>query len=394
MTEQNRTHYSQAHNSNIEPQKVDAVVVGAGQAGLATGYYLKQLGLEFVMLDAGERIGNSWRNRWDSLRLFSPACYNELPGMTYPGERFYYPTKDEFADYLERYAEKFILPVHLKTTVKSVSRRADGYFVDVGRKQYLAGNVISAMSSFQKPNIPAFAAELDSSIRQLHSSQYRRPQQLQAGDVLVAGAANSGAEIAIDISGTGRTWLSGRHPGHIPFRIDTKAAEYLFVPFVLDILFHRVLTVDTPMGRKMRDRLFNQGGPLVRSKPADLDDAGIMRLPRVAGVRDGLPLLEDGHVLEVENVIWATGYYPNFDWIDLPIFGVDEHPREPQHSRGVVTNMPGFYFVGLFFQYAISSNMIFGMVRDAKYIADHIEARRGAAGANQTEMDRVGEQLL
>jgi putative flavoprotein involved in K+ transport len=231
------------------PQRVNTVVVGAGQAGLAAGYFLKQRGIDLVILDGAERIGESWRKRWDSLRLFSPARYNELPGKSYPAEPYYYPTKDEHAAYLEAYAEEFDLPVYLNTRVERVIHAAEGYLVFTAVKTYKADHVISAMSSFQIPHIPPFASDLDSAIKQLHSSAYRRPGQLRDGDALVVGAGNSGAEIALDAAADRRTWLSGRHPGQEPFSVESKLTDPFLVPLVLDLLFSRLLTVDTAIGR-------------------------------------------------------------------------------------------------------------------------------------------------
>jgi len=378
-------------NSDAKPRKVDVVVVGAGQAGLATGYLLQQHGLDFVILDAGTRIGDSWRNRWDSLRLFSPAHYDKLPGKPFPADPFYYPTKDEYADYLEAYAEQFELPVLLDTRVEHVTRSGDGYLVTTADGSYVTENVVSAMSSFQIPHMPAFANELNPSIEQMHSSDYRRPDQLLEGDVLIVGAANSGAEIAVDIAPGHRVWLSGRYPGQEPLIGKSGILERLLTRIVADVLLHRVLTIDTPIGRKARSRLLGHGTPLVRTRKSDLEAAGIECAPRVTAVHGGLPQLEDGRVLEVENVIWATGYRPNFSWIDLPIFGGEQDPLEPVHRRGVVENMPGFYFVGLFFQYAASSAVIFGMVRDAEYIVNQIATRHAAAETKHAVLESVGD---
>jgi putative flavoprotein involved in K+ transport len=197
--------------------------------------------------------------------------------------------------------------------------------------------------------------------------------------VLIAGAGNSGAEIAIELARTRRVWMSGRDTGHVPFRIDSLAAR-LLVPFIFRVVFHRILTVDTPMGRKARPTMLQRGGPLIRVKPADLKAAGVERVPRVVGVRDGLPILDDGRVLNVTNVIWCTGFHPGFSWIDLPIF--DER-GEPQHDRGIVASQPGLYFVGLHFLYALSSTMIHGVARDAERIVRAIDgaARSTTPGA-------------
>jgi putative flavoprotein involved in K+ transport len=207
---------------------------------------------------------------------------------------------------------------------------------------------------------------------QLHSLDYRSPTQLQDGDVLIVGAGNSGSEIALDVRRGHKTWMAGRDTGHVPFRIDGLPGRLLLVRLVLRVLFHRILSVATPIGRRARPKMLQGGGPLVRVKPTDLAQAGIRRVPRVIGVRNGLPLLEDGQVLDVANVVWCTGFHPGFSWIDLPVFGAD---GEPEHERGVVANEPGLYFVGLHFLYALSSVMIHGVGRDAARIADAVAAR-------------------
>jgi putative flavoprotein involved in K+ transport len=207
---------------------------------------------------------------------------------------------------------------------------------------------------------------------QLHSIDYRNPGQLRDGDVLIAGAGNSGADIALETVRQHATWMAGRDTGHIPFRIEGLAARLLLVRLVLRVLFHRILTVDTPIGRKARPSMLHGGGPLVRVKPKDLVAAGVRRVPRVMGVRNGLPVLEDGRVLDVANVVWCTGFHHGFSWIDLPVFGSD---GEPQHDRGTVPGEPGLYFVGLHFLYAMSSEMIHGVGRDAARIATAVAAR-------------------
>jgi putative flavoprotein involved in K+ transport len=362
-------------NSVREPERIQTVVVGGGQAGLSVGYHLARRGLPFVILDANERIGDSWRKRWDSLRLFTPARYDGLAGLPFPAPAHVFPTKDEMANYLEAYAARFELPVRTGVTVDCLSKHGDRFLLTAGALRFEAENVVVAMANYQCAWVPAFAQELDPGIVQLHSSEYRNPSQLQEGGVLVVGAGNSGSEIAIEVVRGHPTWMSGRDTGSVPFRIEGVAARLLLIRLVLRFLFHRVLTVNTPMGRKMRPKVLSQGGPLIRVKPKDIAAAGIKRVPRVVGMRDGLPLLEDGRVLEVANVVWCTGFHPDFSWIDLPVFGEEE----PMHRRGVVANEPGLYFVGLHFLYALSSSMIHGVGRDAAYIADRIAARAKVA---------------
>jgi putative flavoprotein involved in K+ transport len=350
-------------------------VLGGGQAGLSVGYHLAQRGLPFVILDANERIGDSWRKRWDSLRLFTPARYNALPGMRFPGPTHSFSSKDEVADYLESYAARFELQVRTGIRVDRLSRNGRHFVVEAGNRRLEAENVVVAMASHQVPRVPPFAHELDPDIHQLHAGEYRNPAQLKEGTVLIVGAGNSGAEIAIEVAEKHPTWLAGKESGHVPFRIERAPARYLFLPLMFRVVGHRVLTVRTPIGRKMRPKLLSHGAPLVRVKPKDIAAAGVERVPRVVGVRDGLPLLEDGRVLEAANVIWCTGFRPEFSWIDLPVFGNEEAPIEPIHHRGIVASEPGLYFVGLFFLYAMSSGFLPGVGRDAEHIAKNIALR-------------------
>jgi putative flavoprotein involved in K+ transport len=355
---------------NTTTESFDTIVIGGGQAGLTTGYYLQQQGRSFVILDAHARIGDAWRKRWDSLRLFTPASYSQLVGMPFPAAAKSLPTKDQMADYLEAYAAHFKLPVRTGVRVDRLYRQGGRLVVAAGDLRLEADHVVVAMGNFQRPRVPAFAAQLDPRIRQLPATAYRNPAQLQDGGVLIVGAGNSGAEIAMDVARTQPVWLSGRDTGHVPIRIESWVARYLVVPVLFRIVLHRLLTTRTPMGRKARAELLLHGMPLVRVKPQDLAAAGVKRVARSTGTRDGRPQLEDGQALDVANVIWATGYEPGFDWIDLP--GVPG--GVPRHERGVVANEPGLYFVGLHFQYAASSGQIQGVARDAAYVVRAIGA--------------------
>lgn len=362
------------------PQKehFDAIMIGGGQAGLATGYYLKRQGRDFIILDTNARVGDAWRKRWDSLRLFTPARYNGLPGMPFPAPAHSLPSKDEMADYLEAYAARFSLPVRAGVTVNRLSKQGDRFVVEAGNLRFEADNVVVATGAYHTPRIPVFASELDPAIVQMHSSQYRRPSQLRDGGVLVVGAANSGAEIALEVSGAHQTWLSGRHPGNEPTR-PGSAADRLMTPLIWFVFSH-VLTVNTPMGRKVATQLRSHGIPLARVRPDDLLAAGVERIhARTVGVRDRLPVLADGRILDVANVIWCTGFSPRFEWIDLPIAG---HDGEPLHERGIVASHPGLYFVGLFFQSAVISSLVGGVGRDAEHVVKVI-ARRTSGSAPQ-----------
>src|SRR4029450_4859271 len=222
-----------------------------------------------------------------SLRLFTPARYNALPGMALPGPAHAFSTKDELADYLEAYAARFALPIQTGIRVDRLSRNGSRFVVEAGDRSFQAKKLGVAMASHQVPRVPAFAHQLEPGILQLHSSEYRNPTQLQDGPVLVVGMGNSGAEIAIEVVQEHATWLAGQQTGHLPFRIERAPARFVFLPLVFRVVGHRVLTVRTLIGRRMRPKLLSHGAPLVRVKPKDIAAAGIERVPRIVGVRDG-----------------------------------------------------------------------------------------------------------
>ncbi|WP_449351578.1 flavin-containing monooxygenase [Streptomyces shaanxiensis] len=362
-------------SSEQRHEHIETVVVGGGQAGLATGYHLARRGRPFVILEAGERIGDCWRERWDSLRLFSPARFDGLPGLPYPGDDWSFPTRDEFADYLQAYAAWAELPVRTGVRVRRLSYDGTRYVVETdGESTYTADNVVVAAGYDRLPKVPDFAAELHPDVRQLPAVAYRGPGQLNDGPVLVVGAGNSGADIALELSATRRVLLSGPHPGQIPWRIERRVSRAL-TP-VLFFLFRHVLTVRTPMGRKLRPRVLAHSAPLIRVKARDLKAAGVERVARTAGVRDGRLELADGTRPEVANVLWCTGFRPDVSWIDLDVFDAD---GEPVQRRGVVEGRPGLYFVGRLFQYAMASSMIQGVGRDAEFVVRHLAGRTGRA---------------
>jgi putative flavoprotein involved in K+ transport len=357
-------------------EQVETLVIGGGQAGLSVGYHLARRGLPFLIVDGSDRIGDVWRRRWDSLRLFTPARFDGLPGMSFPAPPDTFPTKDAMADYLEAYAAHFTLPVRTGTRVDRLTREADRFVAEAGSTHIEASNVVVAIGTYQRPKLPAFASDLAPDIVQLHSIDYRNPAQLQPGDVLLVGAGNSGSELAMELSRDHHVLMAGRDTGAIPFRIDGWFGRTVGVRLVVRGLFRRVLTVRTPIGRRVRPKVLTIGGPLIRVKPRDLVAAGVERVPRVAGADDGRPVLEDGRVLDVANVVWCTGFHPGFDWIDLPIHG--EH--EPQHEAGIVPSQPGLYFVGLHFLSAMSSEMIHGVGEDAERIVAYLADRVAAGG--------------
>jgi putative flavoprotein involved in K+ transport len=352
-------------------ERIETVVIGAGQAGLSAGYSLKRAGRSFVILDANAEAGGSWLNRYDSLQLFTPRWAVRLPGWRFQNRDVRYPSRDQMVAFLQSYAERFDLPVRTGVRVERISREGDGYLLSTDAGPIEAGNVIVATGANRDPRIPAFSRELDPSIVQLHSSEYRNPSQLADGGVLVVGAGNSGADISLDVAGEHPTWLSGPDRGHVPVSIDTWFAQNVVFRVIRFFGVH-VLTLRMPFGRRFKAKYASQGDMLVRVKPKQILAAGVERVGKTMGVRDGKPVLEDGSVLDVSNVIWSTGFRHDLSWIDLPIFGEN---GEPVHERGVVTGQPGLYFVGLVFQYAAASDVIPGVGRDARYVVDHLLSR-------------------
>jgi putative flavoprotein involved in K+ transport len=351
-------------------ERCETLIIGAGQAGLAVAQQLRRRNRPFVILDANDRTGDSWRQRWDSLRLITPAWLSGLPGWRFPAPRTSHPSKNDVAGYLEAYASRFDLQVRHGMRVDSLSRHGNGFMAASGDMRFMAGNVVVATGPYQRPRIPSLAAELDPSILQIHARDYRRPSQLHDGGVLVVGRGNSGAEIALEVSGTHRTWLSGPKPAQEPTRPGT-VPDRLLTPLIW-FTGSRVLNVRTPIGRRVRPKLLTATAPVASVRPKDLTAAGVEPVPRTVGVRDGLPVVEDDRALPVANVIWCTGFEPDFDWIDIPVFDAD---GQPEHDRGVVVDVPGLYFVGLFFLSALTSSLIGGAGRDAARIAAHIASR-------------------
>ena len=369
-------------------ERIDTVVIGGGQAGLSAGYHLAKRGLPFAILDADRRIGDHWRDRWDTLRLYSPARYDSLPGMRFPAPSSHWPTGREMADYLEAYARRFELPVRSGTWVDRVEPIDGGFVVstlDGGR--LAARQVIVATGPFRQPSIPSFASELDPSIRQMHSHDYHNPAQLGPGPVLVVGLSHSGADIAFEAANAGhRTILSGRSHGQMPIRVtDTKRAMLAWP--IVEFVFAHVLTMRTPLGRRMRPEIRKPGGPLLRVLLTDLDRVGVERHEaKTVGVRDGRPVLADGTVLDVANVIWATGYRPDYSFVAAPIVGEDGWPIE---ERGVSPTVPGLYFLGVPFQYAFTSMLVSGAGRDAGYVVDYV-AKRSHVRGGQARTAQLG----
>jgi putative flavoprotein involved in K+ transport len=362
--------------TDTRTEHIETGSVGAARAALATAYHLQRLGRDCVVLDAATRVGDNWRHQWDTLRLFSPAWADALPGMRNPLPRLSFPTKDEFADYLEAYAARFSLPVRLRTgVVRLAAAERGGYLVTtVAGQEISADNVVVCTGTFGRtPLVPDFADQLDPGIRQLHSSEYRNPGQLADGLVLVVGASHSGCDIAYEAAATHPTVLSGRDTGQMPVpgHFDTPRTAVGFA--VAIFVFTHVLSRRTPIGRKEMEEFRLHGGPRLRVKERDLRERSVdWAKERVAGVVDGKPQLASGRVVDAGTVVWCTGFRQVFGWVDLPVF--DEHGW-PRERFGIVDEAPGLYFSGLGFQSAAVSMLIHGAGRDAERVVRHLAAR-------------------
>lgn len=365
------TQHSQASaHAHARVERVEVLVIGGGQAGLAAAQRLLARDIEVVVLSADARTGDTWRNRWDSLRLFTPARYCGLPDMPFPAPGAHLADKDEVADYLERYAERFDIPIRLGTTVTSLGfdgRRYVAVAAPHGRV-FEADRVIVATGAMSRPIIPVVAQDLASTIQQRHSSQYRHAFDLQDGPVLVVGAGNSGAQIALELARDRKVWLAGRETGHWPRRL---LGRDLF-----DWLWPMLTrgTPETLVGKGFLAFGRRGGFPLIGIPERTIREAGITRVPRLEGVRNGAPVC-GSLTLRPRVVIWSTGFRSDFSWIHLPVIADNGMPL---HTRGVVDAMPGLYFTGMPFQHTKSSSLLGGVGADAEYVARHIAERIGA----------------
>jgi putative flavoprotein involved in K+ transport len=290
--------------------------------------------------------------------------------MRFPASGWAFPTKDEMADYMVAYVDRFELPVRTGVAVERLRRDGDGFVLTTNRGPIRADRVVVATGASRVPRTPTFASDLDPGVLQMHSHEYRNPSQLRDGPVLVVGVGNSGAEIALELSAGRRTVLAGTPSGEIPVEhgpgLPSRIGFRLFRFFG-----HHVVTRRNPLGRRLLPKLLAHGDPLVRTKTKHLEAAGVERVGRITGIRDGLPVTDDGTTAETANVIWATGFRQDFPWIDLPVLDADGRPR---HVRGLVDAAPGLAFVGLVGQFSLSSDVLPGRQRDAAYVAKRLAA--------------------
>ena len=346
---------------------LDVVVVGGSQSGLAMAWHLQRQGLAFVVLEAGPEVGHVWRSRWDSLKLFTPAQYDALPGMAFPAPADTYPTKDPVADYLQAYVTAFELPVRLNARVTSLTHADGGFEVHTAEDVFRARQVVVATGPFQVPFVPPMAAKLDPSVTQVHSADYRNPQGLPEGPVLVVGGGNSGFQIAEELAATRTVDLSiaTTYP-MLPQRL---AGRDLF--WWLTRLGLLRVTVSSRPGRRMSRRDF-----VIGTNRRRLERAGVRFRPRLVDADGRMVRFADHSLLEdVGVVVWATGYRSDYGWIQIPGLVREGHVV---HRRGV-TQVPGLYFLGLSWQYTRGSALLGFVQEDATFLADRIQADRQGA---------------
>ena len=356
---------TESFTSGGSGERLDVVVIGAGQAGLAIGYFLARQGRRFVILERADSVGSAWRERWDSLTLFTPRRYSALPGLLFPGEPDGYPTRDEVIAHLERYAESFELPIVLNSEVEKVEKGDDGRFrLEVDGRILTADQIVVATGPFQTPYVPALATDVADDVFQTHAVGYRRPDGVPTGTVLVVGGGNTGFQIAKELSATRKVVLSvGSRQKPLPQRVlGRDLFWWLTKARILD------KTVDSRLGRKLSTR-----DTLIGSSPRELKKRYQVEIrPRLVHADGHTVRFEDGSELQIDAVIWASGYRPDYSWIKLPIFDEDGRLR---HRRGA-TDVPGLYFLGLTWQYTRGSALIGWVKDDAEFIAERIAEYR------------------
>ncbi|MFS1511506.1 flavin-containing monooxygenase [Chengkuizengella sp. SCS-71B] len=340
--------------------KLDVIVIGAGQAGLAIGYYLKKSNLSFLLLDQNVQIGETWIKRYDSLILFSPRKYSSLPGLSFPGNPNGYPNKNETADYLKKYKKQFSIPVELDTHVIQLTKENDVFITETNHKTYHSKVVVIATGPFQSSFIPKLkCSSLDEKIIQLHSSEYKNPQQLHKGNTLVVGAGNSGAQIAVELSNSHDVYLSSsQNLKFSPHKFAGKSVFWWFEILKIYDVFHT--------GTKLGEWIKKQPEPIMGTELKELIHQNKVKITAKTISIDGNKVtFEDGKTLTVKNIIWATGFTQNFDWIKIN--NVLNQKGNPLHKRGV-SQVPGLFFIGLPWLHKRPSALLGGVGEDAEYI--------------------------
>ncbi len=341
----------------------DLIIIGAGQAGLTMGYYLKQEGYNFLLLEAGNRIGDSWRNRYDSLQLFTSREYSSLPGMVVKGEGKGFPHKDEIAMYLEEYAQYFQLPVQLQTEVFKIKKEKDIFELHTPTEILQSKKVVIATGGFQQPYIPSFSQHLSSHVFQIHSSQYKSPSQIPKGKVLVVGGGNSGMQIAVELAKTHEVTMSISHPlAFLPLRLFRKSIFNWLEK--LGLLYAEVNTKRGKWFQKRKDPIFGfEGKELIRNGAIKLEE-------KVVHASENGIMFQNGSTYSAESIIWSTGFIQNYKWIEIEQ-AVNEKGF-PNHIRGI-SPVRGLYYIGLPWQSQRGSALICGVGKDAAYLLSEIK---------------------
>lgn len=348
----------------------DVVVVGGGQAGLAMGHRITQQETDFVILDGAPAVGHAWRNRWDSLTLFTPGQYSALPGLSFPGDPDHLPRKDEVADYLKSYADTFQLPVRTNTWATSLHSAEGGFAIETTGGRYEAAQVVIATRPFQRPWKPDAAAGLSRNVVQLHSSEYRNPSQLPPGEVLVVGGGNSGVQIAAELSQAHRVALSvGARMPYLPERLLGRSIFW----WLEKAQIFRV-TIDSRLGRKLSRTDTLIGTSLRQLKRSN----GVEVVGRVVEANGDTLTTHEGERFRPASVIWATGFHPDYRWVQPPVISSEGWPIQ---ARGV-TPLPGLYFLGLPWMHARGSALIGWVGRDADFLSEMILRHAAATSRN------------
>lgn len=340
----------------------ETIVIGAGQAGLAVGYYLKQQKQSFLILDKAKEVGESWINRYDSLVLFTPRMYDALPGLSFEGEAHGFPTKQEIVRYLKQYASVFDLPLQFQTEVNKVQQKQDVFYIETNQGVLQSKNLILATGAFQSPRVPVFSKELSGDINQLHSSQYKNPSQLKEGNVLVVGGGNSGSQIAVELSKKKDTYLAiSKKLSFLPLVFLNKSMYWWLDQFgILKVSSNSFIG---KVIQKKGDPIF--GFELRKA----IKRKEVFVKPRVVkGVHEEI-IFKDLTTLKVDNIIWATGFDLKFPW--LKIKEAFNEQGKVIHNRGI-SNIKGLYYIGLPWQYRRGSSILQGVGHDAEYIVKHL----------------------
>lgn len=353
------------------PDRIDVLVVGGGQAGLGTGYRLREAGVEFVIVDDRERTGDVWRGRWRSLVLFTPRRFAALPGLPLPRSTDSYPTREQLADYLEQYAAEFSLPVVHGTRVTAITHDGDAFVAETSRGSVRARAVVIATGPFQYPRIPRVGARLDTSVAQLHSSAYTCADDLPHGSIAVVGGGNSAAQLAVELADSEParrvTMVAPQQPWFIPERI-----LGLTVYWPLKLLG----ILSSPAESRISRYIHSRGDGILGTEAKRAVRAGrlALRTSRVVDARARSLVLADGSTLEVDAVLWATGFRTHYPFVQME--GALTEYGAPLHDGGI-SPVEGLYWIGLPWQRRLDSSILHGIAADA---ADLLEPLRRHLG--------------